>query len=97
SVRASSASPRARRRRSGGRSLVGLAFDEGVVGLLVEKLGIVLDGPKLDDPTLAVWILVDVFGVVLELLVDLSPLATNRAVEVGGRLHRFHHPEASPR
>src|SRR2546421_694775 len=41
------------------KSLVRLAFDESLVGLLVEELGIVLHGAELDDPALAVRILVD--------------------------------------
>src|SRR5207245_1669780 len=71
------------------KSLVRLAFDESLIGLLVEELGIVLHGAELDDPALAVWILVDVLGVILELGIGLCHLATNRTVQVGGRLHRF--------
>src|ERR1700674_4731828 len=72
-----------------GRSLVGLALHERVVGLLVEQLGIIFHGSQLDDPALSVGVLVDVLGVILQFLVDLRPLAPNRAVEIGGRLYRF--------
>src|ERR1700674_145102 len=80
-----------------GRSLVGLALHERVVGLLVEQLGIVLDGAELDDPALAVGVLVDVLGMILQFLVDLRHLAPHWAVQIGGRLHRFDHAEPGAR
>src|SRR5438128_9974950 len=79
------------------KSLVRLAFDECVVGLLVEELGIVLHGAELDDPALAVGILVDVLGMIFELRVGLRHLATNGTVQIGGRLHRFDHSEPRAR
>src|SRR6266550_9405813 len=70
------------------KSLVRLAFDECHVGLLVEELGIVLHGAELDDPALAVGILVDVLGMIFELRVGLRHLATNGTVKVGGQIGR---------
>src|SRR2546421_935026 len=79
------------------KSLVRLAFDESLVGLLVEELGIVLHGAELDDPALAVGILVDVLGMIFELRVGLCHLATNGTVQVGSRLHRFDDPQPRAR
>src|SRR5205814_1905561 len=70
-------------------SRVGLTLHKVVVGLLVQQLGVVLDRPQLDDPALAVRILVDILGVVRQFLIDVGDLATDRAVEIGGGLDGF--------
>src|SRR5256885_1340815 len=79
------------------KSLVRLAFDESLVALLAEDLGMVLPGAERDGPALAVRILVDVRGMFFELRVGLRHLATNGTVQVGGRLHRFDHSKPRAR